>query len=281
MASPSRPASDFGPLSPIWLIGCGNMGKAMLDGWLRAGLDPQLIQVIDPGLPPLPAGLTALADIPDVVVRPRTLVLAVKPQAFDTVAEMIAPAITLHTLVISILAGVETVTLADRLGAAAVIRAMPNTPAAIGKGVTALYARSTSETQRQQAETLTAPLGGIAWIADEGQFDAVTALSGCGPGFTFRFIDAMAEAGVVLGLDAALAARLALATVSGAAALAEGSAESPAVLADRVASPGGATREGLNVLDETQNGLKELMRRTLQAAADRSAEMAAAARREA
>jgi len=257
------------------------MGKAMLDGWLRAGLDPQLIQVIDPGLPPLPAGLTALADIPDVAVRPRTLVLAVKPQTFEAVSEMLAPAITSETLVISILAGVETATLADRLGAAAVIRAMPNTPAAIGKGVTALYARSASEMQRRQAETLTAPLGSIAWIADEGQFDAVTALSGCGPGFTFRFIDAMAEAGVALGLDAALAARLALATVSGAAALAEGSAESPAVLADRVASPGGSTREGLNVLDETEGGLKELMRRTLQAAADRSAEMAATARKNA
>lgn len=281
MASPSSPASDFRPLSPIWLIGCGNMGRAMLEGWLRAGLDPQLIQVIDPGLPLLPAGLTALADIPDVAVRPHTLVLAVKPQIFDTVAEMLAPAITPDTLVISILAGVETATLADRLGAAVIIRAMPNTPAAIGKGVTALYARGASETQRQQAETLTAPLGGIAWIADEGQFDAVTALSGCGPGFTFRFIDAMAEAGVALGLDATLAARLALATVSGAAALAEGSAESPAVLADRVASPGGSTREGLNVLDETRDGLKELMRRTLQAAADRSAEMAAAARKEA
>jgi pyrroline-5-carboxylate reductase len=154
---------------------------------------------------------------------------------------------------------------------------MPNLPVAIGKGVTALHATQATEVARKMAQALVQPLGKVEWIADETLFDAVTALSGCGPGFVFRFIDALAEAGTALGLPADQAARLALATVEGSAAMAAGAGESPAVLADRVASPGGSTREGLNVLDHGE-ALKALLKATLAASRDRNVELAAAAR---
>ena len=180
-------------------------------------------------------------------------------------------------LLLSILAGVEEAALAARIDADAIVRAMPNLPVAIGRGVTALHARGAAPEARAAAEALAAPLGAVEWIADEALFDAVTALSGCGPGFVFRFIDALAQAGTALGLPAEQAARLALATVEGAAAMASGSSESPAVLADRVASPGGSTREGLNVLDR-DGALNRLVAATLRAARDRNIELAAAAR---
>jgi pyrroline-5-carboxylate reductase len=144
--------------------------------------------------------------------------------------------------------------------------------------VTALYTSSADREARAAAEALAAPLGLVEWVADEEAFGAVTALAGCGPGFVFRFADALAEAGARLGLPADQALRLALATLDGSAAMARDAEASPATLADRVASPGGSTREGLNVLD-ADHALVELMARTLAASARRNAEMAAAARR--
>lgn len=256
----------------LWLVGAGNMGGAMLRRWIDAGTDPATVTVVDPGTPDLPAGIRHLG-VPPIEAEPDVLLLAVKPQLLDAVAPTWAdvPA----ALMVSILAGVDVASLRARFPRArAVVRAMPNLPVALGKGVVALHG---DERARADAEALMAPLGLVEWIGREDQFDAVTALSGCGPGFTYRFIDALAAAGAALGLPADQALRLATATVDGSGALAAASSESPSTLADRVASPGGATREGLNVLDR-DDALVRLLTETLRAAAERSAAMAAAAR---
>lgn len=256
----------------LWLVGCGNMAGAMLRRWVEAGTDPATVTVVDPGEPKLPAGVRHFVE-PPADAAPDTLLLGVKPQLLD-----VANAAWVGTptrLLVSILAGVDLATLRARFPQArAIVRAMPNLPVALGRGVVALHG---DESVRADAEALMAPLGLVEWIAREDQFDAVTALSGCGPGFTYRFIDALAAAGAALGLPADQAQRLAVATVDGAGALAAASDESAATLADRVASPGGATREGLNMLDR-DGALVRLLTETLRAAADRSEEMAAAAR---
>jgi len=206
------------------------------------------------------------------------MVLAVKPQLLDAVAPGLAPALEAETLLISILAGVEIASLRRRFAAPqAVVRIMPNLPCSIGKGVMALHGDALAERHRALAEALSRPLGLVEWIADEAWFDAVTALSGSGPAFVFRFIDALASAATALGLPADQAARMALATVEGAALLAAGSDESAATLAERVASPKGTTRAGLDVLDR-DGAVQALIRDTLEAAATRSAELAAEAR---
>ncbi|MDO7843219.1 pyrroline-5-carboxylate reductase [Sphingomonas immobilis] len=258
----------------IWLAGAGNMGGAMLRGWIGSGITPDSITVIDPGSPELPGDVRHLAALP-AGETPDTLVLAIKPQTLDTFAAA-APGLA-PRLLVSILAGVEEASLAARFPAQAIVRAMPNLPVAIGKGVVALHAATDDAEARAAAEGLMRPLGLVEWIGDEALFDAVTALSGCGPGFVFRFVEALAEAGTALGLPADQAVRLARATVEGSGIMAAASPESPATLADRVASPGGSTREGLNVLDEG-DALKVLLRETLAASARRNAEMAAAAR---
>ncbi|WP_085811151.1 pyrroline-5-carboxylate reductase [Sphingomonas sp. TZW2008] len=258
----------------LWLVGCGNMGGAMLRGWLGAGMDPAVVTVIDPGVSALAPGVRCVPT-PPADTAPEVLVLAVKPQLLDVVAPDLAR--VRPAMLLSILAGVEEETLAARIPAASIVRAMPNLPVAIGKGVTALHAATATDAACATAEALVAPLGKVEWIADEQMFDAVTALSGCGPGFVFRFIDALAAAGAKLGLPDDQAARLALATVEGAAAMASGASESPGVLADRVASPGGSTREGLNVLDRDA-ALNGLLAATLAASRDRNATLAAAAR---
>ncbi|OWK33673.1 pyrroline-5-carboxylate reductase [Sphingomonas dokdonensis] len=257
----------------LWLVGAGNMGGAMLRGWIAAGMPPSAVTVIDPGAPAVPDGVRVLRE--PAGGSPEVLVLAVKPQLLEAVAPSLAD--VRPALLLSILAGVEEATLAARIPAGSVVRAMPNLPVAIGKGVTALHAAKSTAAMREMAQALVAPLGRVEWIDSETMFDAVTALSGCGPGFVFRFIDALAAAGVSLGLPAEQAARLALATVEGAAAMAAGAGESPAVLADRVASPGGSTREGLNVLDR-DDALQCLLQETLAASRQRNVELAASAR---
>ena len=262
-------------LPRIWLIGAGNMGGAMLRRWIASGaVDAASVTVLDPGTPPVPDGVRVAARVPQEPA-PDLLILAVKPQLLDAVAPSLAD--VRPAVLVSILAGVEEAALAARIPAGAIVRAMPNLPVGIGKGVVALHAGRGSDAARSATEALMAPLGLVEWIETEDQFDAVTALSGCGPGFVYRFIDALAGAGVALGLPSEQAARLARATVEGAALLAAGADEPPAKLADRVASPGGSTREGLNVLDH-EDALAVLMRDTLAASARRNAEMAAAAR---
>lgn len=259
----------------ILLVGAGNMGGAMLLRWVAAGIVPENITVLDPGIPSLPEGVRHVATLPDGYT-PDTVVLAIKPQqldAFVAATPGLAP-----RLLVSILAGVEETSLAARfVGAGTIVRAMPNLPVSIGKGVVALHGGHDDGEAQVAAERLMLPLGLVEWITEESLFDAVTALSGCGPGFVFRFAEALAEAGVALGLPADQADRLARATLEGAGIMAAAAAETPATLADRVASPGGSTREGLNVLD-ANDALKGLLRDTLAAAARRNAEMAAAAR---
>ena len=218
----------------------------MLRRWIDAGANPALVTVVTRRGAAVPLGVRSLTTVP-IDAEPATIVLAVKPQQLDVVAPTLAHVET--PLIVSILAGVEEAALAARFRAGAVVRAMPNLPVAIGKGVTALHTGSADPTVRAAASALAAPFGLVEWIADATQFDAVTALAGCGPGFTFRFIDALAAAGVALGLGADQAQRLAVATVEGTGAMAAMADVSPSVLADRVASPGGSTREGLDVLD--------------------------------
>ncbi len=262
----------------IWLIGCGNMGGAMLRGWLADGIDAARITVIDPFLKTAPDRVRLLSHCPTEEAPPAMALLAVKPQSLKDVAGEIAPALGGDTLLISILAGVEVATLRKHLTSPrGVIRVMPNMPAAIGKGITILYADATSPADAARAATLMAPLGGVEWISNEGSFDAVTALSGSGPAFVFRFIDALARAGATLGLPYEQALRLAIATVEGSAALAGHSSETPSQLAERVASPNGTTRAGLDVLDEG-DVFTNRVDATLAAAAHRSAELSAAAR---
>lgn len=255
------------------------MGGAMLRGWLAEGIAPNLLTVIDPALPMLPDGVGIVAEPPTAARCPDILLLGVKPQALDDVAPKLARSLGADTLLLSILAGVETATLRARFPAPQhLVRVMPNMPASIGKGITALFTDDADDNARAVAADLVRPLGPVEWIARECLFDAVTALSGCGPGFVLRFIDALAEAGTTLGLPADQAMRLAKATVSGTAQLAEVSSETPTQIADRVASPSGSTREGLNVLD-ADAALKRLIFATLKASADRNADMAEAARR--
>lgn len=262
----------------IWLVGCGNMGSAMLRGWLATGISPAQITVIDPALQSAPEGVTLRSAPAAESAPPGIVLLGIKPQALDTVAPLLAPYLGGETVLLSILAGVEIVALRQRFPKPEhIVRVMPNMPASIGKGVTALYSGSNDAKVRATAEQLMRPLGIVEWVDDEALFHAATALSGCGPAFVLRFIDALTAAGHALGLNEDQAYRLAIATISGSTALAAEAAETPAQIANRVASPGGATREGLNVLD-ANNALFDLIAATLKASAARSLEMADTAR---
>jgi pyrroline-5-carboxylate reductase len=256
-------------MNKLWLIGCGNMAGAMLSRWLDAGMDIARVTVIDPAA--MRSDVRVLRTMPDEE-PPTMLMLGVKPQMLGDVAPGLQ-AVTTGAMLVSILAGTTTATLAAKFPKArAVLRVMPNLPVSIGKGVVGLHGALCDE-DRAAANTLMAPLGLVEWIADEAHFDAVTALSGSGPAFVYRFIDALARGGAALGLPADQAARLALATVEGAGLLAAGSAVSPAELAERVASKGGSTRKGLDVFD-ADDALVRLAAAALEAAEQRNREMA-------
>lgn len=260
----------------LWLVGCGAMAGAMLRQWLASGtLAPRDVIVVNRRDAALPEGIVQLRAFPEGPL-PDAVMLGMKPQQIDDVAAMHGAAIVGVPLLISILAGVEEAAIARRFRAGALVRAMPNLPVAIGKGVVALHSASAGDNARAGVDTLMAPLGLVEWVRPD-QFDVVTALAGSGPGFLYRYIDAMAAAGTALGLSVDQAARLALATVEGSALLAAAADAAPAALADRVASPGGSTRKGLDVLDRDA-ALVTLLRETLAAATARNAEMAAAAR---
>ena len=262
---------------PVWFAGCGNMGGAILTRWLATGLDPARVTVIDPA-PPHLATVDWQAKAPRKG-SPVLLVLGVKPQMFDSVAGDLAALVGKDTTVISMLAGVELASLRARFPeAGAIVRIMPNLASALGMGVTALFANDPSEVLVAALEGLMAPLGRTEWINEEIHFHAFTALGGSGPAFVYRFIAALAGAGTTLGLPEAQAMRVATAMVEGAGALAAASGQDPAELARQVTSPGGTTAAGLDVLDG--NGvLPSLIRDTLRAAAQRSAELADIAKR--
>jgi pyrroline-5-carboxylate reductase len=256
----------------LWIIGCGNMGRAMLDRWLACGLDPARVTVIDPALPAIGQGVTVLAAPDPDAPAPSLVLLAVKPQILDAAAAAIAPRLAKDTLLISILAGATIGALRTRFARPAnIARAMPNLPVAIGAGVVALYGVS-GQPEAARLEGLMAPLGVVEWLAAEAHFDAVTAVSGSGPAFVARFIEAMSAGGIALGLPEAQAARMALATVGGTAALLDTNGEDPAAMARRVTSPNGTTQAGLAVLDEG-GAFKALVAATLAATARRSVEL--------
>ena len=259
----------------LLLVGCGNMGGAMLAGWLAGGLAPSRFTVVDPFLERAPAGVSLLKELPEESFD--AVLLGVKPQMLGEVAPALAMLAGKDSLLLSILAGVELSSLAAQFPqAGGLVRIMPNLSAAIGKSPIALAQLGLGEAQRQAVTDLMEPLGTPEWF-DESQFDLVTALAGSGPAFVYRFIDALASGAEALGMDRDKAQRLALATVEGAALLAGASDHEPGELARRVASPGGTTRAGLDVLD-ADAALARLVEATLKAASDRSAEMAREAR---
>ena len=263
-------------MNKILIVGCGNMGGAMLAGWLAGGIAPTRFTVVDPLLPEAPDGVELLRELPEGQFD--AVLLGVKPQLLGDVAPRSAALAGEGTVLLSILAGIELASLAARFPAAkGLVRIMPNLAAAIGKSPIALFSQGLDNDGKAAVTALMQPLGQPEWLASEAQFDLVTALAGSGPAFVYRFIDALAAGAAALGLDRAQADRLALATVEGAAALAAASPHGPGELARRVASPGGTTEAGLKVLD-ADAAILRLAEATLKAAADRSAEMAAAAR---
>jgi pyrroline-5-carboxylate reductase len=263
----------------VILLGCGKMGGAMLDGWLTAGLPATAVTVIDPG-----AGdhLRALEEKgvtlnPQVVRGAAVCVLAVKPQMMSTALPRVTGLAAEGTLFLSIAAGLPIRFFEDALGPQArIIRAMPNTPAAVGRGITALIGNAAvDELGLRLAEALAAAVGDCVRLEDESQMDAVTAVSGSGPAYVFNMIEALAAAGVAEGLPPALAMTLARATVSGAGELAARADESAAQLRVNVTSPGGTTAAALGVLMDEETGLTPLMRAAVAAAAARSRELGA------
>lgn len=253
------------------------MAGAMLHGWLARGADPRLITVIRPSGKPAAEGVRVLTALPEDEV-PALVLLGVKPQKLDEVAPGLAPALDPETILVSILAGVEAASLRDRFAAPrSIVRAMPNLPVRLNKGVVALHAREADAHARGTVERLMAALGRVEWFDEEDLFQIAGIVGGAGPAFLFRFIDALAKAGEGLGLPAEQAASLALGMVEGAGAQAAASEHKPAELARQVASPSGTTEAGLAVLD-SEEGLEALVRRTLEASRRRSREMAEAAR---
>lgn len=259
---------------PLFLIGCGTMAGAMLSRWLECGLAPASVTVLRPSGKAVGKDIRVLTAFPDRLPEKALVVLGMKPQQLPDVAPDLKARWRDDLTALSLLAGISVGTLAEAIGPiGAMVRVMPNTPVSVGKGVCALYADAALDAARRQAvEALLAPLGLAEWVGDEGLFNLVTALTGCGPAFLFRFIDALAKGAVGLGLDAGQARRFALAMVEGAAMLAAGAEADPGTLADRVASKGGMTREGLDVMDEGGR-LDLLIADTLRAARDRGVEL--------
>ena len=260
----------------ILLIGCGNMGGAMLAGWLRGGIAAERFTVVDPKLEAAPEGVRLLRTLPQGEVFD-LLLLGVKPQMLDDVAPQLTALAGAQTVVLSILAGAELASLLARFPQAkGIVRVMPNLAAALGESPMGVVAQGLSETDKAGIDAFLKPLGTPEWVEEE-LFHAVTALAGSGPAFVYRIIDALATGGVALGLDPDQALRLARSMVQGAADLAMASPHDPGELARRVASPGGTTQAGLDVLDDN-GAVLALMQATLNAAEKRSREMAQAAR---
>jgi pyrroline-5-carboxylate reductase len=257
------------------LLGCGKMGGAMLEGWLKGGLDPKSVQVLDPYPSDWLRGLEGqgVAINPPSLAPATVAVIAVKPQMMAEAAPRLAALAAGGTVFLSIAAGTPIAAFERMFGAgAAIVRAMPNTPAAVGRGISALIGNTrVTEAQLAMAEALLGAVGQTVRLESEEQMHAVTGLSGSGPAYVFHMIEAMAAAGAAAGLPEDLAMRLARATVAGAGALADASPESAEQLRINVTSPGGTTAAGLKVL---MPALPGLMTETVAAAARRSRELA-------
>lgn len=261
------------------LLGCGKMGSAMLEGWLAKGVRPDAVSVIDPYPSRRLEDLTTqgLRLNPDSVGDPAVCVLAVKPQMMEDALPQIGDMAAGGTMFLSIAAGTPISFFERMLGTKAVIvRAMPNTPAAVGRGITALVGNANADaTVLDLADELLRAIGQTVRLEDEIQMDAVTAVSGSGPAYVFHLIETLAAAGEAEGLPPEMAMALAKATVGGAGELAEQAAESPDELRVNVTSKGGTTAAALQVLMNEADGFPPLLRRAVKAAADRSRELGA------
>lgn len=270
----ARPDAPFDPVARdgLLMLGCGRMGSAMLRGWIEGGVPAGAVHVIDPSPPAWLEGL-ALRETPPE--RPAVAVVAVKPQVMAEALPRLAPLGGGPTLILSVAAGTPIAVIEAALGPGTpVLRAMPNTPAAVGRGISALVGNAAAgEAGLALAEALMAAVGETVRLDDEGQIDAVTGVSGSGPAYVFHLIEALAAAGMAEGLPEPLAVRLATATVAGAGALAQGSGQPAGELREEVTSPQGTTAAGLAVLMDEGSGLPPLMRRTVAAAAARSREL--------
>jgi pyrroline-5-carboxylate reductase len=280
MSTSSPPQSDATArwTGRIALVGAGKMGGAMLDTWIEFGLDPARIAVIEPQPS---ASVTALArrgvllNPAPATLRPEAVIIAVKPQSAAEAAATVAPLLSPATVVISIMAGRTLAFLGAALPpATAIVRAMPNLPATIGRGITvAVPNAAVSPAQREIANALLATIGAVEWIADEGLMDAVTAVSGSGPAYVFLLAETLARAGVAAGLPEGLAGQLARETVAGSGELLGQSLLSPTTLRENVTSPGGTTAAALAVL-MANDGLFPLMEEAVAAAMQRGRELA-------
>ncbi|KLI64210.1 pyrroline-5-carboxylate reductase family protein [Aurantiacibacter marinus] len=260
----------------ILIVGCGNMAGSMLEGWLAAGLPQKHFTVVTPTRESVPGDVELLREVPDGRDFDAVL-LGFKPYMLAKIAPALQAVCGPQTAVLSVLAGVQLDVLRERFPAAgAVVRVMPNLACALGKSPVALAEEGLSEQGRIELLELIDHLGTPAWVGED-KFDLVTALAGSGPAFVYRFIDALSVAAVRLGLPEDQARELAITMTEGAAALAASSEYPPGKLADMVASPGGVTRKGMDVLDDGE-ALTRLITDTLRAARDRSVEMAREAR---
>lgn len=263
-------------IGPVVLIGAGKMGLAMARGWIDGGLPPDRLVLVDPF-----AGEPAQAFAADTGVRlqksadgvlTHVLVLAVKPQNMIPVMQQVLPVVGKHTLVVSIAAGISLHTLAAGLDTDRVVRAMPNTPAQVGKGISGAVGLNVSETDREVANLLLEAAGDVLWFDDESRIDGVTAVSGSGPAYVFHMVEALAEAAMKEGFAPAQAMHLARRTVIGAAALLEADESPASLLRENVTSPKGTTAAALTVL-MAPDGLTALMERAVRAARLRSEEL--------
>ena len=274
----SRASNTLQDISgPIVLAGAGKMGGAMLAGWLAQGLDARLVGVIEPhpsdDIRALAAKGIRLNPSPQDIGAVATLVVALKPQMFREAGLMLKSFTAPTTLVVSIMAG-ATIASIEAVCGGMVVRAMPNTPAAIGRGITvAVAAGHVSAAQRAVADALLRATGSVEWTSDESLMDAVTAVSGSGPAYIFLLAEELARAGVEAGLPAELATRLARETVSGSGELLHRSELASATLRQNVTSPGGTTAAALEVL-MGPDGMQPLLTRAVAAATKRSRELA-------
>lgn len=266
---------------PLVLLGCGNMGRAMMKGWLKAGLNSDALFIIDPVYSHAAEdGVSenqcfASASELDLAGFAGTIVLALKPQIMAKAAPDAEHLLGADTMVMSVAAGIRIDGIAKMLpGAKTIVRAMPNTPAAIGAGMTGLYSNALNDDQKAIIEALMASTGKILWVAGEQDIDMVTAVSGSGPAYVFHMVEALAAAGEEAGLSALDAELLARQTIVGAAQLLAKDADvSAASLREQVTSPGGTTAAGLSEMMATPS-LTDMMTRVVQAAKARSEELA-------
>ncbi len=266
----------------LLLVGCGKMGGAMLEGWLARGLNSDNVYIIEQaetaehletrlGI----HGITDLSEMPESFV-PQVVLFAVKPQVLPDILDLYKPLVRAETVFLSVAAGRTTAFFGKTLGETArIVRAMPNTPASVSRGMTVMFPTDyVSTAQRDMCETLLKAVGAVSWIDDESLMDAVTAVSGSGPAYVFHMVEALAQAGVTAGLPEEQAMLLARQTIVGAGFLLDQSPETAETLRKNVTSPGGTTGAALNVLMDPENGLTDLMTKAVEAARKRSVELA-------